>query len=176
MGQREANFPEKKVKVLVAQSCLTLWDPMECSLPNSSVHGILLAKNWSGLPFPSPGIFLTQGSNPGSPSLPSAPPGKPFFFFFSPRNRGQIKSIQQLRQWVPPSFSTSCSSQGTFSAAASSCPSIRAPSAAGSSLSGKSQRAQHPLRQGSCPYQSWGCGRGKPPTCWPDQISHGAAL
>ena len=36
---------------------------------------------WSGLPFPSPGIFLTQGSNPGSPSLPSEPPGKPFFFF-----------------------------------------------------------------------------------------------
>jgi len=24
-----------------AQSCLTLWDPMDCSLPGSSVHGIL---------------------------------------------------------------------------------------------------------------------------------------
>ena len=27
----------------VAQSCLTLWDPMDCSLPGSSVHGIFQA-------------------------------------------------------------------------------------------------------------------------------------
>ena len=27
----------------VAQSCLTLWDPMDCSPPGSSVHGILQA-------------------------------------------------------------------------------------------------------------------------------------
>ena len=27
----------------VTLSCLTLWDPMDCSLPDSSVHGILLA-------------------------------------------------------------------------------------------------------------------------------------
>ena len=37
---------------------------------------------WSGLPFPSPGIFPSQGSNPGLPHcrqmlLPSEPPGKP---------------------------------------------------------------------------------------------------
>ena len=29
------------IKVKVAQSCLTLCDPMACSLPGSSVHGIL---------------------------------------------------------------------------------------------------------------------------------------
>ena len=29
---------------LVSQSCLTLWDPMDCSLPDPSVHGILLAR------------------------------------------------------------------------------------------------------------------------------------
>ena len=28
----------------VAQSCLTLHDPMDCSLPGSSVHGILQAR------------------------------------------------------------------------------------------------------------------------------------
>ena len=33
-----------KVKVLVAQSCLTLCDPMGCSPPGSSVHGILQAR------------------------------------------------------------------------------------------------------------------------------------
>ena len=34
----------EKVKVLVAQSCLILCDPMDCSLPGSSVHGILQAR------------------------------------------------------------------------------------------------------------------------------------
>jgi len=28
----------------VAQSCLTLSDPMECSLPGSSIHGIFQAR------------------------------------------------------------------------------------------------------------------------------------
>ena len=28
----------------VAQSCLTLCDPMDCSLPGSSIHGIFLAR------------------------------------------------------------------------------------------------------------------------------------
>ena len=32
---------EAKVKVLAAQSCPTLCDPMDCSQPGSSVHGIL---------------------------------------------------------------------------------------------------------------------------------------
>ena len=32
------------VYVLVTQSCPTLWDPMDCSLPGSSVHGIFQAR------------------------------------------------------------------------------------------------------------------------------------
>ena len=36
----------------VAQSCLTLSDPMDCSLLGSSIHGILL-EYWSGVPLPS---------------------------------------------------------------------------------------------------------------------------
>ena len=36
----------------VAQSCLTLCDPMDCSLPDSSVHGILKEWSWSGFPLP----------------------------------------------------------------------------------------------------------------------------
>ena len=41
---------------------------MECSLPNSSVHGILQARTleWVAIPF-SRGIFRTQGTNPGLP-------------------------------------------------------------------------------------------------------------
>ena len=47
----------------VAQSCLTLWDPVDYT-----VHGILQARilEWVAFPF-SKGIFPTQGSNPGLP-------------------------------------------------------------------------------------------------------------
>ena len=42
-----------KVQVLVAPSCLTLCDPVECSPPGSSVHGILQARilKWVAIPF-----------------------------------------------------------------------------------------------------------------------------
>ena len=30
--------------IVCAQSCLTLRDPMDCSLPGSSIHGILQAR------------------------------------------------------------------------------------------------------------------------------------
>ena len=66
----------------VAQLCPTLWDPVDCSLPGSSVHGILQARilEWVAISFsrdlPNPGI------EPRSPALqadalPSKPLGKP---------------------------------------------------------------------------------------------------
>ena len=41
------------VCVLVAQLCLTLCDPTNCSLPGFSVHGILQARilEWTAIPF-----------------------------------------------------------------------------------------------------------------------------
>ena len=53
----------------VAQLCLTLCDPMDCSPPSSSVHGILQARiqEWVGCHFLLQGIFPTPGSNPGLP-------------------------------------------------------------------------------------------------------------
>ena len=44
---------EKKKKVKVAQSCLTLCNRMDCSPPDSSVHGILQARilEWVAIPF-----------------------------------------------------------------------------------------------------------------------------
>ena len=36
------------------QSCSTLCDPIDSNPPGSSVPGILQARIWSGLPFPSP--------------------------------------------------------------------------------------------------------------------------
>ena len=64
----------------VIQSCLTLCDPMNCSLPGSSVHGILQARILEWV-FPSPGDLPNPWIEPGSPtaeadSLPSEPPGK----------------------------------------------------------------------------------------------------
>ena len=47
----------------VAQSCLTLCDPMDFSLPGCSIHGM------SGLPFPSPGDLPDPGIKPSSPTL-----------------------------------------------------------------------------------------------------------
>ena len=47
------NWLKVKVKVLVTQSCLTLGDPMDCSLPGSSVQGILQARilEWVAISF-----------------------------------------------------------------------------------------------------------------------------
>ena len=71
--------------MLVAQSCLTLCNPMDCSPPGSSVHGILQAKCWSGSPIPSPGGWAglpNPGTEPKFPALqadclPFELPGKP---------------------------------------------------------------------------------------------------
>ena len=70
----------KKVEVLVAQLCPTLWDPMDCSPPGSSVHGILQARILEWVAFPSPGDLPDPGIEPRSPgkelqadSLPSEP-------------------------------------------------------------------------------------------------------
>ena len=54
-----------------AQSCPTLCDPMDCSPPGSSVHGIFFFRQeyWSGLPFPSPGDLPDSGIKPVSLAL-----------------------------------------------------------------------------------------------------------
>ena len=54
------------VLCLVAQLNLTLCDPMDCSLPGSSVHGDSPSKNNGvGCHTLLQGIFQTQGLNPG---------------------------------------------------------------------------------------------------------------
>ena len=73
---------EMKVKVLAAQSSLTLCDPTACSPPGSSVHQFFRQEYWSGLSFPSPGDLPDPEIKPGSPalwaySLPSEASGKP---------------------------------------------------------------------------------------------------
>ena len=67
--------------MLVAQLCLTLWDPMDCSPSGSSVHWNFQARilEWE---VRFPGDLPNPGIKPGSPalqadSLTSKPPGKP---------------------------------------------------------------------------------------------------
>ena len=71
--------------MLVTQSCPTPCNPMDCSLPGSSVHGIPQARI---LECPSPGDLLDSGIEPGSPalqadSLLSEPPGKSSLYSYS---------------------------------------------------------------------------------------------
>ena len=61
---------EVKVKESeVAQLCPVLCDPMDCSLPGSSVHGIFQARILEWVPFPSPGDLPDPGIEPKSPTL-----------------------------------------------------------------------------------------------------------
>ena len=78
MRGSEIHEPHILVCVWVTQSCPTLCDPMDYSLPDSSVHCI---EYWSGLPFLFPGDLPNPGIKPGSlafwaDSLPSEPTGK----------------------------------------------------------------------------------------------------
>ena len=71
------------VQLLCVQSRLTLCDPMDCSLPGSSVYEIFQARilEWVAISFYG-GIFPTEGSNLHLlsllhwqvDSLPTAPP------------------------------------------------------------------------------------------------------
>ena len=56
------------VCVLVTQSCLTLYNPMDCSLPGSSAHGFPRQEYLSGLPFPSPRDLSDPGIAIASPA------------------------------------------------------------------------------------------------------------
>ena len=54
------------VCALLLQPCLTLCDPVDCSLTGSSVHGILQVRTLEWAAMPSSRVsFLTQGSNLG---------------------------------------------------------------------------------------------------------------
>ena len=83
---------------LVAQLCLTPCNPMDCSPPGSSVHGILQARILEWIAFPS-GDLPNPGIEPRSPalqvdSLLSEPPGK---LWISPH--WHLKELQFL--WWP---------------------------------------------------------------------------
>ena len=67
--------------VLSCFSCVLLCNSRDCTLPGSSVYGILQARILEWLPSPPPGDLPNPGMGPMSPvlaaGLPLAPPGKP---------------------------------------------------------------------------------------------------
>ena len=77
-------------------------DPMDCSLPGSSVHGFPRQEYCHELPFPSSGDLPNPGIKPRSPvlqadSLPTEPPGKPIFEIVSSKScPNLVSSCQQL--------------------------------------------------------------------------------
>ena len=94
----------EKVKVKVVHSCLTLCDPMDCSLPGTSVHGDSPGPNTGvGSLALLQGNFPNLGIEPRFPTLqavllPAEPQGKPLY---------TIHEILQARilEWVAIPFS-----------------------------------------------------------------------
>ena len=86
--------------VLVTQSCPTLWDPMDGSLPSSSVHGILQARTleWVAIP------FSRGSSQPRDQTWVSWIAGK-FFTIWAIRKAQKpnikLRERQQCKKWAP---------------------------------------------------------------------------
>ena len=66
--------------------CVQLCDYKDCSPPGPSVHGLLQAKHWSELPFPTPGDLPDPGIEPRSLMAPALA-GK--FFTTTPSEKTQ---------------------------------------------------------------------------------------
>ena len=84
--------------VLVIQSCLTLCDPIDCSLPGSFVHGISQTRilEWVAIPFsrassqPRDETLVSHIAGIAADSLQTGPPGKHF----------QQISVIYITEWI----------------------------------------------------------------------------
>ena len=85
----------------VAQSCPTLCDPMDCSLPGSSVCGILQARilEWAAISFsrrasqPRDQTWVSRIAE--ADALPSEPPGK----LYKSEDEAERKHV--MGEWLP---------------------------------------------------------------------------
>ena len=70
----------------VAQLCLTVSDPMDCSLPGSSVHGIFQARvlNWGAI------AFSSLVNRKGEKTQPKEVAREIFSFILSPVRSGAV--------------------------------------------------------------------------------------
>ena len=93
--------------MLVAQSYLTLRDPMDCVARQAPLSmGFSRQECWSGWPCPPPGDLPNPGIKPKSSALqadsfPSEPPGKPKTKYYMKFTTGTSPVIQWLRLLTP---------------------------------------------------------------------------
>ena len=85
-----------KMKVLFAQSCLTLCDHVSTALQAPLSIEFSRLEYWSGLPFPAPGDLPDTGIEPASPAFAAGlfttePPGNPVQSYAS--------SLTPAQQW-----------------------------------------------------------------------------
>ena len=95
--------PAMKVKVLVAQSCLTLCDPMDCSPSGSSVHGILQARILEGIAI----SFSRVSSRPRDQTQISRIAGR-FVTIWATRGSPKVKVTQLCLTLCDPMDYTVC--------------------------------------------------------------------
>ena len=87
------------VHAKLLQSYLTLCNPMDCSPPGSTVHGILQAKYWSGSPCPPPGDLPNPGIEPVSLMSPALAGG--IFITWASLIDQLVKNSSAMREtWV----------------------------------------------------------------------------
>ena len=100
-----AKYGMKRKRKLVAQSCLTLCDPMNYSPSGTSVHGILQARilEWVAIPF-------SKGSSQPRDQTPVSCMAETFFTSWATRNfkclfkekinkDATLQNSNELRQW-----------------------------------------------------------------------------
>ena len=83
------------VCVCLLQSHLTLCNPLDCSPPSSSVHGISRQAYWSRLPCSPPGDVPNPGIKPVSPMSSALAGG---FFTISATWEDQVK-VRKAQEW-----------------------------------------------------------------------------
>ena len=110
------------------QSCPTLNDPMDCSLPGSSIHGIFQARvlEWDATAFPGTWLAMVANFNslliPNKPTLAGEITGSVFFFFPSQFSHSVMSDF--LRPHGLQHFRLPCPSPSPR-ACSNSCPSGR---------------------------------------------------
>ena len=99
-------LPDVHAKSL--QSCLTLCDPMDCSPPGFSVHGILQARilEWAAMPSyrgsfrPSDWTCVSCLLCWQTGSVPLAPPGKALWLPYTIAISPQVVHIRETKMYV----------------------------------------------------------------------------
>ena len=73
-------------------------NPMNCSPPGSSIHGIFRQEYWSGLPFPSPGDLPDPGTEPWVQSEDMLSDISVYISFLFPFSNQEVKRQRRLEK------------------------------------------------------------------------------